>query len=52
MRLGKALATGIAEEQPHHDEEPREYGTSVPEPGPRAREAAEGPQPVEAAAAR
>ncbi|MEU7580693.1 hypothetical protein AB0B50_24170 [Streptomyces sp. NPDC041068] len=52
MRLGKALATGIAEEQPLRDEQSQEYGTSVPEPGPRATESVEEPLPVEAAAAR
>ncbi|MCF3124762.1 MULTISPECIES: hypothetical protein [Streptomyces] len=52
MRLGKALATGIAEERPHHDEQAQEYGASVPEPDPRTRESAEEPRPAEAAAAR
>lgn len=56
MRLGKALATGIAEERPrpsgeHLPEESdpvREYGTAVPAPDAAAPE----PRPAGAAAAR
>ncbi|MGA4848137.1 hypothetical protein ACOBQB_18490 [Streptomyces sp. G5(2025)] len=53
MRLGKALATGIAEEQPRQEEPARrQYETTAPEPGPRATESAEEPRPVEATAGR
>ncbi|MGV9881942.1 hypothetical protein [Streptomyces sp. NPDC003006] len=52
MRLGKALATGIAEEQPRREESVREYETSVPDPAPKAPESATEPRPVEAAVTR
>ncbi|MEU5578122.1 hypothetical protein ABZ791_09000 [Streptomyces huasconensis] len=53
MRLGKALATGIAEEQPRQEEPARQqYETTVPEPGPQAAEPAAEPRPVEAAVGR
>ncbi|MBW5424165.1 hypothetical protein GKQ77_21795 [Streptomyces sp. BG9H] len=52
MRLGKALATGIAEEQPREEESARMAETSVPDPGPRTAEAVPEPRPVEAAVTR
>ncbi|WP_158708879.1 hypothetical protein [Streptomyces sp. NRRL S-920] len=52
MRLGKALATGIAEEQPRQEEPSRPYDTSVPQSGPKTSESAAEPLPVEATAAR
>ncbi|MFF8639298.1 hypothetical protein [Streptomyces sp. NPDC015345] len=53
MRLGKALATGIAEEQPRQEDPARPYETTaMPEPGPATAEPAAEPRPVEATAGR
>ncbi|WP_328497092.1 hypothetical protein OHS59_33540 [Streptomyces sp. NBC_00414] len=47
MRLGKALATGVAQERPHGtDEEPRPGGEAGEVLGPEAPVAAEEPVPV------
>ncbi|WP_164551709.1 hypothetical protein [Streptomyces sp. WAC 01529] len=52
MRLGKALATGIAEEQPREEESARMDETSVPDTGLKTPESVPEPRPVEAAVAR
>ncbi|MEU1024277.1 hypothetical protein ABZ366_19715 [Streptomyces sp. NPDC005904] len=58
MRLGKALATGIAEEQPRQeetaraDEAVRADRASASRPGPKAPESVPEPRPVEAAVTR
>ncbi len=52
MRLGKALATGIAEEQPRQEETARADRASASRPGPKAPESVPEPRPVEAAVTR
>ncbi|MEU6124412.1 hypothetical protein [Streptomyces sp. NPDC047123] len=51
MRLGKALATGIAAEQPStHDEQAADHRAAAPEPPTEQRESTVPDRPVEAAA--